>query len=190
MNINIKPVLLISLLICCILLFPSCGKKRTPVLYELPKGFSGWVTIKFEKKNAPPFENIGGKYHVKISNEGFAETSSVIEDGWAEDEYYWMDGDKKVILPQYTEEKKSKIHAETYSNAGFQNFVNLDTLEIGKEITLFDGSKVTKLDDKGGVSFKSGRYLLFTFYVSEKIEDIWDFANKHLPPIPKEHETW
>jgi hypothetical protein len=48
---------------------------------------------------------------------------------------------------------------------------------------------VTKLDDKGGISTKSGRYLLYKFYVSSKLEDIWDF-NNNLPPVPKEHEEW
>jgi hypothetical protein len=171
-------------------IFASCQKNRTPISYELPKDFSGWVTVKYEKPNAPKLEQVDGKYRIKISPDGFAETSSRVEDGWAEDEYFRMNGNEKFILPQYTEDKKTMIHAEGYGSIGSDKFVKIDTLPIGKEITLIDGSKIKKLDDKGGMSFKSGRYLLYTFYVSAKPEDIWDFSNNHLPPAPKEHENW
>ncbi len=172
------------------IIISSCEKRRTPISYELPKDFSGWVTVKFEKKNAPRLEKVEGKYYIKISNDGFAETSSKVEDGWAADEYYWMDGSKKEYLTQNSGENTSFIHAERFKTLGFQDFVSLDTLEVGKEVTLYDGSKVTKLDIKGGVRFESGRFLLYTFYVSKKLEDMWDFPNNHLPPISKEHETW
>jgi hypothetical protein len=171
-------------------IFSSCGERRTPVTYELPYKYTGWVTVKFEKPNAPPLVQTDGRYYIKISDSGFAETSSKVEEGLAEDEYYWMKGDNKFILRSYSEENTTMIHGEVYSYIGFQNFVNPDTLEIGKEITLYDGSKVTKLDDKGGVSFESGRPLLFKFYVSEKMENVWDYTNYHLPPVPKEHEEW
>jgi len=171
--------------------FASCSgvKRRVPISYELPKGFTGWVTVKYEKQNAPPLERIGGRYIIKISGDGFAETSSKFEDGWAADEYYWLDGGKKVLLQQNTEDKTSRIFGESYSNISYDKFVNPDTLQVGKEITLPDGGKVTKTDDKGGISFKTGRYLLYKFYVNDKLEDIWDFGN-NLPPVPKEHEEW
>ncbi len=189
-NSNFKIFFYLLAITGCIIFFTSCEKNRIPISYELPKDFSGWVTVKYEKKNASELKPVDGKYLIKISKDGFAETSSSVEDGWASDEYYWMDGDKKVILPTYTEDKKSRIHSDQYMFVGFQNFVSLDTLQIGKQVTLPDGGSVTKLDDKGGVSFKSGRPLMYKFYVSQKLEDIWDFSNKHLPPTPKEHETY
>ncbi|RPI18307.1 MAG: hypothetical protein EHM58_06170 [Ignavibacteriae bacterium] len=182
---------LLLLLFITLLLFSSCKQPvRTPISYELPKGYTGWVTVRYEKKNAPALEKEQGKYHIKISPDGFAETSSPVENGWAEDEYYWMDGNNKFVLPQYTNDKTSMIHAGSYSSPSYQTFVKLDTLEIGKEVVLYDGSRVTKLDNVGGVSYKSGRFLLFRFYVSSQLEDIWDFANKKLPAVPKEHELW
>ena len=177
-------------LICLTSFFSMCRQKRTPISYELPKGFSGWVTVRYEKPNAPPLVQNSEWYHIRISDSGFAETSSVLENGMATDVYYWMDGENKVVLPEYTSENTAMIHAEVYSSVGFENFVSLDTLEIGKEITLPDGGKVTRLDDKGGVSAKSGRYLLYRFYVSEKLKNIQSFANYELPPLPKEHEKW
>ncbi len=170
-------------------IFSSCEKRRTPIVYELPFGFSGWVTIKYEKKDALPLKEENGVYHIKISPEGFAETSSKVEDGTAVDEYYWMEGDKKIVLEQITGNNKSKIHGGSYTALGYQNFVKLDTLPIGKEITLYDGGKITRLDDKGGVRFNSGRYLLYHFYVSENLEDVTTFDN-HLPPLPPNHEVW
>jgi Family of unknown function (DUF6843) len=178
------------IIILTTIVLSSCGvKRRLPISYELPKGYTGWVTVKYEKPDAPPLERIGKRFIIKISNNGFAETSSRLEEGWAEDEYFWLDGGEKVILQQYTEDKKSRIFGESFSNVSYDKFVNPDTLQIGKEVTLYDGGKVTKLDDKGGISFKSGRYLLYKFYVSDKLEDIWDFGNS-LPPVPKEHEEW
>ena len=177
-------------LLLLVFLFSSCEKKRTPISYELPKDYTGWVTVKFEKKNAPKLQKTDGKYYIKISDDGFAETSSSVEDGWATDEYYWMDNGKKVYLTQNSGDNTANIHAEAYKSLGFQEFVNTDTLESGKEVILPDGGKVTKLDNKGGVKFESGRFLLYTFYVTKKLEDMWDFPNKNLPPIPKEHETW
>ncbi len=168
----------------------SCRKTRTPVSYELPNGYSGWVTIRFEKPGAPPLEFADGRYKIKISENGFAETSSGIEDGWAEDRYYWINDGEEHILPQYMTGNKSMIHSETFKNAGYTSFVNPDTVPLGKEINLYDGSSFTKLDDNGGLSYKSGRYLLYIFYVSAEPEDMWDFSNNSLPPIPPEHQMW
>jgi hypothetical protein len=178
------------LLVSCIVVFSSCDKKRTPIAYEFPKGFSGWVTVKFEKKNAPPLEKVNGFYHIQISDSGFAETSSKIGEGWAEDKYYWMDGDKEFLLREFSEDKTTMIHGETYRDADYRNFVNPDTLTIGKEYTLYDGSKITKQDNNGGISRTGGRQLLYTFYVSKDRENTWDFTKNKLPPIPAEHSTW
>lgn len=184
-----KILFFIILPICCFFLF-SCSEKRTTVSYELPKDYVGWVTVKYEKPNAPPLELVNGKYHIKISPSGIAETSSKVENGFAEDEYYWMDGDKKVVLQQYSEDQTTMIHGDNYASVSFQIFAKLDTLPIGKEITLPDGGKVTRLDDKGGVSIKSGRFLLYHFYVSWRPESIDYFNNNNLPALPPEQQTW
>lgn len=172
-----------------IILFNGCEKKRTPISYELPKKYFGWVTIKYEKPGAPPLEKIDGKYHIKINERGFAETSSKVEDGVAEDEYFWMDNGKKVMVEQYSENNTSMIHSDYYVTPGFQEFVKLDTLPVGEQVTLPDGGKVTRLDDKGGVKFTSGRFLMYHFYVSAAPEDL-DLFKKEIPPIPPEHEKW
>jgi hypothetical protein len=178
------------LLALSLVFFSSCEKKRTPTAFELSRGYTGWVTVKYEKQNAPPLETADGYYKIKISDSGFAETSSKIEEGWAQDKYYWMNGDNEEVLPQYTDDKTSMIHAEVYRNADFKNFVNPDTLQTGKEYILFDDSKITRLDNNGGISYQSGRYLVFTFFVSNKPENVWDFPNTKLPPIPPEHKNW
>jgi len=181
---------LIILLCSCFFLFSSCDEKRTPISYELPKDYTGWVTVKYEKKNAPLLEITNGMYHIKISSSGIAETSSQVENGAAEDEYFWMDSNKKVILQQYSEDQKTMIHEDNYSTVSYQSFVKLDTLTVGKEITLPDGGKVTRLDDKEGVSFQSGRFLLYHFYVSWRPESIDFFKDNSLPPLPADQQTW
>ena len=187
---KIKTAVYFILIFVSVFCFSSCEKRRTPVAYQLPESYTGWVTVKFEKPGAPPLKEEDGFYHIKISDSGYAETSSIIEEGWAEDKFYWLEGGKPYYLQQYSEDKTSMIHGETYSDADFKNFVNPDTLQVGKEYTLYDGSKITKLDNKGGMKQESGRHLLYTFFVSEKQENIWDFQNHKLPPIPKEHSIW
>lgn len=184
-----KAEFLIFIFSVSLILFSGCGEKRTPISYELPKKYVGWVTIKYEKPGAPPLEKIDDKYHIKINESGYAETSSKVEDGVAEDEYFWMDNGKKVIVEQYSENNTSMIHSDYYVTLGFQEFVKLDTLPVGEQVTLPDGGKVTRLDDKGGVKFKSGRFLMYHFYVSAAPEDL-DLFQKEIPPIPPEHEKW
>lgn len=190
-NYKIKSVFSIFLAGIFVICLASCSKNRTPISFELPLKYSGWVTVKFEKPDAPPLQRgDDGFDHIKISDSGYAETSSKVEEGWAEDKYFWMDSTKEFVLQQYSEDKTTMIHSEVFSNADYRNFVNLDTLQIGKEYTLYDGSKLTKLDDKGGMNYESGRYLLFTFYVSKNMENVWDYTNYKLPPIPQEHTRW
>src|SRR5437867_3997716 len=165
----------------------SCEKRRVPNAFELTKNFSGGVTVKYEKPNAPVLEKINGFYLLRINKSGIFETSSRMEMGMASDEYYWFDGDKKIILPQSSDSNTTRIHAQTYGNADVTNFVKIDTLPIGVEVELYDGSKYTRLDDKGGMSYKSGRFLLEHFYVSAKMEGYWDF---NPPAMPENLTKW
>jgi hypothetical protein len=172
-----------------LIIFSSCQKQRTPISYELPKKYVGWVTIKYEKPGAPPLEKIGDNYLMKIPPNGIFETSSKLENGAAEDEYFWQDSGKKVTVQQYDENNTSMIHGDHYTSLGFQEFVKLDTLPLDEQVTLPDGGTVTRTDDKGGVKFKSGRYLMYHFYVSAAPEDLVLFQ-KEIPPLPPEQEKW
>jgi uncharacterized protein DUF6843 len=174
-------VLVFSLLSLC------CEERRTPNAYELPKNFSGWVTIRYEKPNAPALEKIDGFYLLRVNHSGIFETSSKVAIGMASDEYYWYDGEQKIILPQSSDSNTTRIHAHTYGSADVTNFVRTDTLPVGVEVELYDGSKYTRLDDKGGMSYKSGRFLLEHFYVSAKMEGYWDF---NPPAMPDNHSKW
>ena len=172
-----------------IIIFSSCQRKRTPISYQLPKHYVGWVTIKYEKPGAPPLEMIGDNYLIKIPPNGIFETSSKLEQGAAEDEYFWQDSGKKVTVQQFDENNTTMIHEDHYTSLGFQEFVKLDTLPIDEKITLPDGGTVTRTDDKGGVKFKSGRLLMYHFYVSAVPEDVVLFQ-KEIPPLPPEQEKW
>jgi hypothetical protein len=185
-KLDITKIVTISFFMLAFTLF-SCEKRRIPNAYELPKNFSGWVTIKYEKPNAPPLERINGSYLFRITNSGFFETSSRLEEGFASDQYCWYDGDKKTLLSQTSDSNTTRIHAHTYSNVDVTNFVKIDTLPVGVEVVLYDGSRYTKLDDKGGMSYKSGRFLLEHFYVSAKMEGYWDF---NAPSMPENHTKW
>ena len=83
-------------------MFSSCGKKiRTPISYELPKGYTGWVTVKYEKQNAPPLEKNDGRYLIKISKDGLA-FLRVLQ----KHQHEWKKGGQKTNITGWTTAKK------------------------------------------------------------------------------------
>ena len=70
MSINKFKLLIFIISSSAVILLSSCEKQRTPISYELPKKYVGWVTIKYEKPGAPPLEKIGDRYHIKIPSNG------------------------------------------------------------------------------------------------------------------------
>ena len=65
---------------------------RHPVKYLIPDGYVGWVKIK-RGENAAPLPLVDGKYICRIPPDGTLATSTVTEDGWATDEYFYDSGD-------------------------------------------------------------------------------------------------
>jgi hypothetical protein len=61
---------------------------RHPTKYLIPEGYVGWVSIK-HGENADPLQLSSGKYISRIPANGVLFTSSLMEDGWARDEYFY-----------------------------------------------------------------------------------------------------
>ncbi len=61
---------------------------RHPVRFLIPKGYVGWITIQYGE-NAPPLEMLHGEYICRVPISGSLATSSLLEDGWAKDEYFY-----------------------------------------------------------------------------------------------------
>ena len=71
---------------------------RTPCVYEVPKGYTGWVVVEYERAGAAPIPIENGKRIFRFGNDGSLVTSSKCEDGWATDEYYAL-GSSRERLP-------------------------------------------------------------------------------------------
>jgi hypothetical protein len=62
---------------------------RHPTRFLIPAGYVGWITIDYGEAGKPPLEMVKGAYICRLSKSGALETSSRLEEGWAEDEYFY-----------------------------------------------------------------------------------------------------
>jgi hypothetical protein len=73
-----------------VIVLPACGHARTPCVYEIPSGYTGWVLIEFERPDAPPLPKRDGKLIFHVGGDGHMATSSKCEFGWSHDEYFYV----------------------------------------------------------------------------------------------------
>jgi hypothetical protein len=72
---------------------------RHPIRFLMPDGYVGWVEVKYGDSNAPAFPMDKGTLICRIPDSGLLVTSSVLEEGWAKDEYfYYSKGDSLHAL--------------------------------------------------------------------------------------------
>lgn len=89
---------LLVLSICLgVLVADSCERRRTPDKYIIPADYRGWIVITYGVSNALPLRVSNGYNEILISNKGIFETSSPLQDGWANDLYYFSDN--KGLVP-------------------------------------------------------------------------------------------
>jgi hypothetical protein len=62
---------------------------RHPSRFLIPDGYVGWVEVKYRESNAPPLPMNNGTLIYRIPGSGLLVTSSILEDGWAKDEYFY-----------------------------------------------------------------------------------------------------
>jgi hypothetical protein len=75
---------------CCAPFSGACQEQhRRPSLYLVPEGYVGWVRIDFGVEGAPPLLLEDGHYFFKFPPTGIIQTSSALEEGYAEDKYYY-----------------------------------------------------------------------------------------------------
>lgn len=80
------------------LVFAGCKKARTPCVYEIPEGFTGWVLIEYGRTNCLPLVKRDGKLVFQICGDGRCCTSSALEFGWAKDGYFYV-GTSRTEIP-------------------------------------------------------------------------------------------
>jgi hypothetical protein len=68
---------------------------RHPTRFLIPKGYIGWVEIEYGG-HAPPLAMANGTYICQFPESGSVVTSSLLEEGWAKDEYFYYSGDGSI----------------------------------------------------------------------------------------------
>jgi|SRR5882724_2867896 len=86
------------LVLVSVLILAGCKKARTPCVYEIPEGFTGWVLIEFGRTNCQPLGKRDEKLVFQIGKDGRFCTSSALEFGWAKDAYFYV-GKSRTEIP-------------------------------------------------------------------------------------------
>jgi hypothetical protein len=73
-------------------------QQRRSSRYLISEGYVGWVRINFNVKDAPALSIEDGYYLFKFSSDGKLNTSSNMEYGWGNDEYYYYSGNTRKEL--------------------------------------------------------------------------------------------
>jgi hypothetical protein len=146
--------------------------KRSNKDYYLPRGFEGWVAVRYQVPGALPLPEKGGVLQVSVSSRGLAETSTPLDEGWGRDRFFWVGAEDTVQIP--SAEKVDGdfylyLHAHSYQFYSHESL--LKTLPEGADTLLWDGTKIT-MKDGGEVSYQPGEKTLEYFYISEKPQPI------------------
>jgi len=62
---------------------------RQPTKFLMPDGYVGWIEIRYGKPSAPALPVVNGELICRIPQESLVDTSSLVEGGWAKDEYLY-----------------------------------------------------------------------------------------------------
>ncbi|MFM2376096.1 MAG: hypothetical protein RLZZ165_1193 [Bacteroidota bacterium] len=150
--------------------------------YYLPTGFSGWVTVKFEKPHAPPIPEMDGVLVFRVPVSGILETSSRLKTGWSRDEFY-REG-SSVPLPKQVDcgtESCRWVHDLKESPMDYSH--SILALPEAADTLLWDGARISK---KGGhAEVRTGRKTMLHFYVSAQPQPFFH-SHDSLPPALKE----
>lgn len=152
--------------------------------YYIPEGFSGWVTVKFEKQGTPPLAERDGvvEYHIPAS--GILETSSKLQTGWSRDEFFWEGASGKELIPKYLDcgaEKCRWIHDLKEQCMSYDKIIK--SLPEMSDTLLWDNARISKTEDQAQV--RSGRKTMLHFWVSPKPEQFF-YKHDSLPTALKE----
>jgi len=66
---------------------------RHPTKFLIPANYVGWVAVKYGEPKAPELQINNGRFICQIPPDGLLVTSSPLEQGWAEDEYFYYSQD-------------------------------------------------------------------------------------------------
>jgi hypothetical protein len=75
-----------------VLLALACEKRRQPCRYLIPEGFVGWVLIEYNVDGASLPREETGFLVLEVPTSGMLSIPGSPQSGWAQDEYFYVDG--------------------------------------------------------------------------------------------------
>jgi hypothetical protein len=73
---------------------------RVSQTHLIPDGYTGWVSVEYGVKEAPPLPVEDGRLVFRYDDQGELETSTEFVEGWALDGYYYVAGETRRPLRQ------------------------------------------------------------------------------------------
>jgi hypothetical protein len=153
--------------------------------FYLPEGYSGWVTVRFEKPGATELPIADGAQQLHIPESGIMETSSKLHTGWSKDEFFWQISSDVRPIPKKTDcgdQNCRTIHDLSEESMKYDRL--LASLPEKIDTVLLDGSKISK--DGERVDVRTGRKVILHFWVSSRPEP---FFYQH-DSLPEERKYW
>lgn len=169
-----EKIILIAFINCAIVLvgFWLMDKKPNRDFY-LPKGHEGWITVRYFVPNAQPIPMKEGVQQISISEEGYAETSDLLEVGWRRDRYFWVDGTDTTAIPGKVDlpdgDMGIHMHHHAYFSKSYQHL--LADLPVGTDTILPDETHII-MEANNRVDYTMGKKTLEYFYISKNAESM------------------
>lgn len=142
---------------------------RAPRKFFIPQSYSGWVTIKFEKPNAPALSEKDGFLEFHIPQNGILETSSRLKTGWGRDLFFSESSGNAVEIPKMEvcgENECRRVHDFTEENRDYSE--EILALADGGDSIYWDEARIGKTGNS--VNVRAGRKTMIHFWVSAKPE--------------------
>ena len=152
---------------------------RSPRKFFVPEGFSGWVTVRFEKPNAAPLPEKDGATEFHIPANGILETSSKLQTGWSRDDFYYEGLNGTQEIPKSVDcgdDHCRFVHDYNETNRDYSEEI-LALPEIADTL-YWDGARIAKKGNS--VNVRTGRKTMLQFWVSEKPEPYF-YVHDSLP---------
>ena len=80
------------LLIAMICMVSGCSylDTRRSIDFVVPKGYVGWIRVKYNVFGTQPLPIRNGRYAARIPANGLLKTSTLEEEGWGRDQFYFI----------------------------------------------------------------------------------------------------
>ena len=125
---------------CLFSTFVACQEKqRRSCRYLVPEGFVGWVKVYYKVEGAPALPLEDGRYLFKFPASGVLKTSSDIEYGWAQDQYFSYSEEVRQPLANTGWGEGGMIWADYNGSSATLPMGTSSSDEAAKKVTTFYG---------------------------------------------------